>query len=70
MYVQRLSHLIPRCPFADLFGGKGRTWLRAQYLPEDERDAMEQHVQEYDRLSEALKGVERNIAKRGLPIRM
>ena len=28
---------------ADLFGGKGRTWLRAQVLPEDERVAIERH---------------------------
>ena len=66
--VQSILHanLIPRCPHADLFGGKGRTWLRAQYLPEDEQEAVAQHVQEYDRLTEALKGVERDIAKAAL----
>ena len=60
------ANLIPPCPFADLFGGKGRTWLRAQYLPDDEREAVERHVEEYDRLSEALKGVERDIARAAL----
>jgi transposase len=60
------ANLIPRCPHTDLFGGKGRAWLRAQYLPEDEREAAWQHIQEYDRLSEALKGVERDIAKAAL----
>lgn len=30
------AHLVPRCPHADLFGIKGRAWLKAQYLPEDE----------------------------------
>jgi transposase len=66
--VQSILHanLIPRCPHADLFGGKGRAWLRAQYLPDDEQEATEQHLQEYDRMSEALKGVERDIAKAAL----
>lgn len=66
--VQSILHanLIPQCPFADLFGGKGRIWLRAQYLPDDEREAAERHVEEYDRLAEALKGVERDIARAAL----
>jgi transposase len=66
--VQSILHanLIPRCPHADLFGSKGRTWLRAQYLPDDEREAVEQHVHEYDRLTEVLKGVERDIARAAL----
>lgn len=63
--VQSILHanLLPRCPHADLFGGKGRAWLQAQHLPKDESEAIEQHVQEYDRLSEALKGIERDIAR-------
>ncbi|NDV89448.1 IS110 family transposase [Aurantimonas aggregata] len=66
--VQSILHanLIPPCPFADLFGGKGRAWLRAQHLPDDEREAADRHVEEYDRLSEALKGVERDIARAAL----
>lgn len=66
--VQSVLHanLIPRCPHADLFGGKGRTWLQAQYLPEDERDAVERHILEYDRLTEAQKGLERDIARTAL----
>ena len=56
------AHLAPRCPHADLFGGKGRAWLRAQVLPEDERVALERHVEEYDRQTAALKAVERDIA--------
>jgi transposase len=66
--VQSILHanLVPQCPFADLFGGKGRTWLRAQYLPDDEREAVDRHAEEYDRLSEALKGVERDIARAAL----
>ena len=66
--VQSILHanLVPPCPFADIFGGKGRAWLRAQYLPDDEREAVERQVEEYDRLSEALKGVERDIARTAL----
>ena len=41
-------------------------WVRAQYLPKDEQDAVEQHTQEYDRLTEAQAGVERDIAKAAL----
>src|SRR5512134_607724 len=66
--IQSILHanLIPRCPHADLLGGKGRAWVRAQYLPKDEQDAVEQHIQEYDRLTEAQAGVERDIAKAAL----
>ena len=66
--VQSILHanLIPRCPHADLFGGKGRAWLRAQDLPGDEQEAVEQHIQEYDRLTEVLKGIERDIARAAL----
>ncbi|PKP67298.1 MAG: IS110 family transposase [Alphaproteobacteria bacterium HGW-Alphaproteobacteria-5] len=60
------AHLVPRCPHADLFGGKGRAWLRAQELPEDERSAVERHLAEYDRLTVALKEIEKNIAKAAL----
>jgi transposase len=56
------AHLAPRCPHADLFGGKGRAWLRAQVLPEDERVAIERHLEEYDRQTAAQKAVERDIA--------
>lgn len=66
--IQSILHanLIPRCPHVDLLGGKGRAWVRAQYLPKDEQDAVEQHTQEYDRLTEAQAGVERDIAKAAL----
>ncbi len=66
--VQSILHanLAPRCPHADLFGGKGRAWLRAQFLPDDERETVERYIEEYDRLTEALKGVERDIARAAL----
>jgi len=62
--VQSILHanLVPRCPHADLFGGKGRSWLRAQKLPADERAAIERHLADYDRQTEAQTEVERDIA--------
>jgi transposase len=66
--IQSILHanLAPQCPFADLLGGKGRNWLKAQYLPDDEKEAVERHIEEYDRLTDALKGVERDIARAAL----
>ena len=39
------AHLIPKCPHADLFNGRGRDWLMRQPLPEDERFAIETWMQ-------------------------
>jgi transposase len=60
------AHLVPPCPHGDLFGKAGRGWLAGQWLPEDERMAVERHVRERDRLGEELSGVERDIARRAL----
>jgi transposase len=60
------AHLIPPCPHQDLFGRAGREWLAGQWLPEDERGAVERHIRELDRLGEELRGVERDIARRAL----
>ncbi|SFP99980.1 Transposase IS116/IS110/IS902 family protein [Tranquillimonas alkanivorans] len=60
------AHLVPRCPHADIFGGKGRAWLRAQVLPDDERTAVERHIAEHDRLTIALKDIEKDIAQAAL----
>lgn len=57
------AHLVPPCPHADLFGPRGRAWLLAQPLPSDETDAVTRHLREYDRLSEDLKVVERELAR-------
>ncbi|GGJ57117.1 IS110 family transposase [Sphingopyxis bauzanensis] len=56
------SHLIPRCPHADLFSGVGRAWLLRQPIPEDELMAIERHVRELDRLGEDLAIIDREIA--------
>ena len=60
------AHLVPPCPHGDLFGRAGRGWLAGQWLPEDERAAVERHIRELDRLGEELSGVERDIARRAL----
>ena len=60
------AHLVPPCPHADLFGPRGRAWLLAQALPPDERDAVDRHLREYDRLSEDLRVVERGLARDAL----
>ena len=60
------AHLVPPCPHADLFGPRGRTWLLAQPLPPDESDAVARHLREYDRLSEDLRVIERELARHAL----
>jgi transposase len=55
------AHLIPKCPAADLFGQKGRTWLASQPLPADERLAVEQRLRELDRLAEDLAAIEKTM---------
>jgi hypothetical protein len=60
------AHLIPKCPHADLFNGRGRAWLKHQPLPEDETRAIERHVRELDRLGEDLALLDRDIARDSL----
>ena len=57
------AHLIPKCPHADLFNARGRAWLSAQPLPDDERAAIDRHVRELDRLAEDLALLDREIAQ-------
>lgn len=57
------AHLIPKCPHADLFGGRGRGWLARQPLPDDECIAIERHLRELDRLGEDLAVLDRQIAE-------
>src|SRR5262249_41053183 len=56
-------YLIPKCPHADLFNARGRAWLAAQPLPDDERAAIDRHVRELDRLAEDLALLDREIAQ-------
>jgi transposase len=58
------AHLIPKCPHADLFNARGKTWLAAQPLPDDERAAIDRHVRELDRLAEDVALLDRDRAGR------
>jgi len=60
------AHLIPKCPHADLFNGRGRVWLCRQPVPDDERAAIERHIRELDRLAEDLDLLDREIAESAL----
>jgi transposase len=60
------AHLIPSCPHQDLCGPAGRAWLSEQILPGDERLAVERHLREFDRLSDDLKVIERDLAQSAL----
>lgn len=60
------AHLIPKCPHADLFNGRGRDWLARQAVPDDERGAIERHVRELDRLADDLALLDRQIAEGAL----
>src|SRR5206468_12033547 len=48
--VQSILHrnLVPRCPAADLFGLKGRSWLAGQELPPDEQAALTALMRQLD----------------------
>jgi transposase len=48
--VQAILHrnLVSRCPFADLFGVKGRCWLSDSHLPADEHHAVQALVRQLD----------------------
>jgi transposase len=60
------AHLVPQCPHADIAGPKGRAWLLAQILPDDEVAAIDPHLREYDRLTEDLRVLERELARDAL----
>jgi transposase len=57
------AHLIPQCPYVDLFGRKGRAWLAQQSLPPDELCAIEQRLREVDRHAEDLVVIDRALAQ-------
>ncbi len=57
------THLIAKCPAADLFGKKGRAWLVVQPLPFDERLGVKQRLRELDRLTEDQAAIEHLLAE-------
>jgi len=56
------AHLVPKRPHSELFNRPGREWLKRQVLPDDEREAIDRHPRELDRLGEDLAVLDREIA--------
>src|SRR5512134_2216842 len=59
-------NLVARCPAADLFGKKGRTWLAEQQLPVDERQAAEALLRQLDFHAEELRLIDAELGRIGL----
>ena len=59
-------NLLPRCPFSDLFGIKGRRWLGDQALPADERRTVRSLLRQLDFAGEELKLVDAELARAAL----
>jgi transposase len=57
------AHLIPLCPHGNLTGVSGRKWLAKQELPEDERAAIERHLEQIDQIEGSLKLIEGDIVR-------
>jgi transposase len=63
--VQGILHrnLLPRCPAADAFGTKGRSWIAAQDLPEDERRAVQALLRQLDFHGEELRLIDADLSR-------
>ena len=59
------ANLIPRY-VGKLFSKRGRTWLDAQPLPEDQRRQIGRHIDEHDRIDIELVALEKNLAENAL----
>jgi hypothetical protein len=62
------AHLIPKCPHADLFNARGRAWLAAQQLPDDDdrrRLGMDSLTTAFD---EFLKAQTSSVGKPSMPL--
>src|SRR6266540_4093033 len=68
--VQSILHrnLVPRCPAADLFGNKGRAWLAAQHLPQDEQQAVGALLRQLDFHGQELRIVDAELGRVGLEL--
>ena len=56
-------NLLPRCPFTDLFGVKGRRWLADQSLPADERRTVGSLLRQLDFAGEEVRLVDSELAR-------
>jgi transposase len=58
--------LIGRAPFSDLFGKKGRQWLRELELPTEERESVDAALRQIEFLDQEIEAVERLVAAEAL----
>jgi len=65
--VQSVLHanLLPRYP-GKLYSKRGRAWLAAQPLPDDQRRVVVRHLDEHDRIAAELATMEKQIAQDAL----
>jgi transposase len=63
--VQAILHrnLVERCPFSDLFGVKGRSWLSDQHLPTDEQFAVQALVRQLDFHAQELRIIDSALGR-------
>jgi len=61
-----MRRLVGRCPFSDLFGVKGREWLRGLELPVEECETIEACMRHIEFLEAEIDEVERLVAKQAL----
>ncbi|HEY2200967.1 MAG TPA: transposase [Solirubrobacteraceae bacterium] len=63
--VQAILHrnLVARCPFADLFGIKGRAWLAEQDSPADQRHAVEALLRQLDFQEQELRIIDAALGR-------
>ena len=59
-------NLVPRCPFSDMFGIKGRSWLINQSLPADEKFAVDALLRLIDFHAQELKLIDTDLGRTGL----
>jgi len=59
-------NLVPRCPFSDMFGIKGRSWLINQGLPADEKFAVDALLRLIDFHAQELKLIDTDLGRIGL----
>lgn len=62
IHAALIRNLTPRQPMSDLFGRRGLTWLAAQALPLDEREAVDAGLRQIAFLNEEIGRLDRALA--------
>jgi transposase len=66
IHASLMRCLVGRAPFSDLFGAKGRRWLSALELPEEERESVDSALRQIEFLDSEIEAVERLISAAAL----